>query len=299
MQYRRRVTEYLMQCIDQGRKIGFSRIAWTDEHGQADAIRYWPRTIGPKLDHFNFERVSSLIKSSISSISDPTKQKGWFLTVLFTPAINLVNPLQAVPFRLVKPAFPWQILLRIGVFRRRYSELCPVHRQNGKCPNWRKCAYFYESVATRTGEPRKCEAQSFASASSLSPSAYGFLVNEYVLLAVKEDMRGLMEQTEPEVVVRFVACAQRDDRACGGITTMQRRSTGPSAMARPVKAQCPHCYRAYDSPLSASSNGSRVNSANSMQRSLETRPDRRPCTSVLQRQSPQVEARSSVRIRRS
>ena len=40
-------------------------------------------------------------------------------------------------------------------------------------------------------------------------------VNEHILLAMKKDMRGFMEQTEPEVVVRFVARTQRDDRLAG------------------------------------------------------------------------------------
>ena len=41
-------------------------------------------------------------------------------------------------------------------------------------------------------------------------------VNVYVLFVVKKNMRGLVEQAEPEVVVRFVACAQRNNRLAPG-----------------------------------------------------------------------------------
>ena len=47
------------------------------------------------------------------------------------------------------------------------------------------------------------------------PAGVGF-VNEYVLLAMKEDMRGLVEQAEPEVVVGFMAGAESDDGFAGG-----------------------------------------------------------------------------------
>ena len=56
-------------------------------------------------------------------------------------------------------------------------------------------------------------------------------VDEHVLLAVEKQVRRLVEQAEPQVIVRLVARAQRNDRPAGREPPCGARSRASSATA--------------------------------------------------------------------